>query len=43
MARGFPYNEKIDNFADQKNIRNFCFSSISDEEVLGETEPIGVV
>lgn len=43
MARGYPFNEKIDNFTDNKNIRNFCFSSLEDEEVLGFTESIGVI
>jgi hypothetical protein len=43
MAKGFPFSDKIDNFSEEKHIRNLCFSSIDDEEVLGFPEPVGVI
>ena len=38
----YPYDSKIDNFLEVKPIVNYVYTSIRDEELPGETKPIGV-
>ena len=43
FAEEYPYNMKIDNFAEVEEIENLMISSLRDEEILGQVRPVGVL
>ena len=43
LARDANYAAKLDNFIEYNNIKNFCISSIEDEEFIGFPESCGVI
>jgi len=43
MSVGYNFNSKIDNFLEVKDIENFVFTSIQDEEREGDIQSVGVL
>ncbi len=41
LAVKHPYNKKIDNFLELEAIENLVITSIQDEEIIGQTKPVG--
>lgn len=43
FAMDYPYNSKIDNFAEMEDVDNIIVCSLRDEEIIKEVRPVGVL